>query len=42
MSWRCRGSSARNGHPTDKVELIIMGGTFTAREPEYQDEFLIR
>jgi len=26
---------ARNGHPTDKVELIIMGGTFTAREPEY-------
>ena len=31
----------RNGHPTDKVELIIMGGTFTAREPEYQDEFLL-
>ena len=30
----------RNGHPTDKVEIIIMGGTFTARTPDYQDEFL--
>ena len=30
----------RNGHPTDKIEIIIMGGTFTARRPDYQDEFL--
>tara|TARA_Y100001934_G_scaffold154564_1_gene185210 strand:+ start:87 stop:1589 length:1503 start_codon:yes stop_codon:yes gene_type:complete len=30
----------RNGHPTDKIEIIIMGGTFTARNPDYQDEFL--
>ena len=30
----------RNGHPTDKIEIIIMGGTFTARTLEYQEEFL--
>jgi len=30
------------GHPTDKVDLIIMGGTFTARDPEYQTEFVKR
>ncbi len=30
----------RNGHPTDKIEIIIMGGTFTSRAPDYQDEFL--
>jgi elongator complex protein 3 len=29
------------GHPTDKVELIIMGGTFTARDPGYQDDFIL-
>ncbi|WP_423792493.1 tRNA uridine(34) 5-carboxymethylaminomethyl modification radical SAM/GNAT enzyme Elp3 [Methanocaldococcus indicus] len=28
------------GHPTDKVELIIMGGTFPARDIEYQDWFI--
>ena len=28
------------GHRTDKVDLIIMGGTFTAREPEYQEQFV--
>lgn len=30
----------RNGHPTDKVDLIVMGGTFTARTREYQGRFL--
>ncbi|WP_456471550.1 tRNA uridine(34) 5-carboxymethylaminomethyl modification radical SAM/GNAT enzyme Elp3 [Methanocaldococcus sp.] len=30
------------GHPTDKVELIIMGGTFPARDIEYQDWFIKR
>jgi len=30
------------GHRTDKVELIVMGGTFTAREPEYQEWFTKR
>ncbi len=30
------------GHSTDKVELIIMGGTFTSRDPEYQEEFVRR
>jgi len=30
------------GHVTDKVDLIIMGGTFTARFPEYQQWFVKR
>ncbi len=30
------------GHPTEKVDLIIMGGTFTAREPDYQNDFVKR
>ncbi len=30
------------GHPIDKAELIVMGGTMTARPPEYQDEFVRR
>jgi elongator complex protein 3 len=29
------------GHPTDKIDLIIMGGTFPAREPEYQEKFVL-
>ncbi len=28
------------GHHPDKVDLIIMGGTFTAREESYQEEFV--
>ena len=28
------------GHPTDKVDLIIMGGTFLSRPEEYQDGFV--
>jgi len=30
------------GHSTDKVDLIIMGGTFTARTPDYQEWFVKR
>ncbi|HIH01862.1 TPA: tRNA uridine(34) 5-carboxymethylaminomethyl modification radical SAM/GNAT enzyme Elp3 [Thermoplasmata archaeon] len=30
------------GHRTDKVDLIIMGGTFTARPAEYQEWFVRR
>ncbi|MFB6109517.1 MAG: tRNA uridine(34) 5-carboxymethylaminomethyl modification radical SAM/GNAT enzyme Elp3 [Halodesulfurarchaeum sp.] len=30
------------GHPVDKVELIVMGGTMTARDPSYQEWFLKR
>jgi elongator complex protein 3 len=30
------------GHKTDKIDLIIMGGTFTSRDPEYQEEFVRR
>jgi len=30
------------GHPVDKVELIVMGGTFTAQPPEYQEWFVKR
>lgn len=32
----------RTGHSTDKVELIIMGGTFPARPPEEQEHFVHR
>ncbi len=28
------------GHSTDKIDLILMGGTITAREPEYQTSFV--
>jgi elongator complex protein 3 len=28
------------GHDTSKVDLIVMGGTFTARSKEYQEEFV--
>jgi len=30
------------GHRTDKVDLIIMGGTFTSRQEDYQDWFVRR
>ena len=30
------------GHPTDKIDLIIMGGTFTSRAADYQQEFIKR
>jgi len=30
------------GHRVDKAELIVMGGTMTARTPEYQQEFVFR
>ena len=30
------------GHPIDKIDLIIMGGTFTARNPYYQNWFVKR
>ncbi len=30
------------GHPTDKIDLIIMGGTFTARPQSYQEWFVKR
>jgi elongator complex protein 3 len=30
------------GHATDKVDIILMGGTFTARLPEYQEWFVKR
>ena len=28
------------GHSVDKIELIVMGGTFTAFDKEYQEEFI--
>jgi len=30
------------GHPIDKIELLILGGTFTAYEPDYQEWFIRR
>jgi elongator complex protein 3 len=29
-----------NGHAVDKIELIVQGGTFPARDQAYQDDFL--
>lgn len=30
------------GHKTDKIDMIVMGGTFTSRDPEYQEWFVRR
>jgi elongator complex protein 3 len=30
----------RMGHPTDKIELIVLGGTFLAYPPQYQYQFI--
>lgn len=30
----------RNGHSIDKVDIVVQGGTFPAREPAYQDWFI--
>jgi elongator complex protein 3 len=30
----------RNGHAIDKVDVVVQGGTFPAREPSYQDWFI--
>ena len=32
----------KTGHPIDKVDFIIQGGTFTARDESYQREFVKR
>ncbi|MBF8280430.1 MAG: hypothetical protein HW383_203 [Candidatus Magasanikbacteria bacterium] len=32
----------RNGHPTDKIELIVKGGTWSAYRPDYQFWFISR
>ena len=31
---------AEMGHPTDKIELIVMGGTFLAQPKDYQYQFI--
>lgn len=33
---------AANGHPTDKVELIVKGGSWNAYPPDYQYWFILR
>ncbi len=33
---------SRNGHPTDKVELLVLGGTWSAYPVSYREEFLKR
>lgn len=30
------------GHPTDKIELLILGGTWSAYQPDYQEWFIHR
>jgi elongator complex protein 3 len=36
------GSLESIGHPTDKVELLILGGTWSAYPPAYREEFVQR
>jgi len=31
---------AMNGHPVDKIELLVLGGTWTSYPHEYQEEFI--
>jgi len=38
VEWRIK-QLEMIGHPTDKCELIMMGGTFTSRPYEYQRDF---
>lgn len=38
---KCRiGQLKLIGHPTSKIELIVMGGTFTAKPEKYQKSFI--
>lgn len=30
------------GHPTDKIELLILGGTWSSYKRDYQEEFILR
>jgi elongator complex protein 3 len=30
------------GHPTDKIEFLILGGTWSSYKREYQEEFILR
>ncbi|MEK7528863.1 MAG: tRNA uridine(34) 5-carboxymethylaminomethyl modification radical SAM/GNAT enzyme Elp3 [Patescibacteria group bacterium] len=32
---------AGNGHPIDKIELIVMGGTWSAHPPRYKTSFIL-
>lgn len=32
----------RLGHSVDKVEFVVMGGTFLSLEQEYQDSFIMQ
>ncbi len=32
----------RNGHPVDKIELLVLGGTWSAYPPSYREYFLKR
>jgi len=35
------GQLAEAGHPTDKIEVIVMGATFTAMPIDYQQQFVL-
>ncbi|MBI4994032.1 tRNA uridine(34) 5-carboxymethylaminomethyl modification radical SAM/GNAT enzyme Elp3 [Candidatus Peregrinibacteria bacterium] len=39
VKWRVKALDA-NGHPTDKIELIIMGGTWSSLPKVYQNSFI--
>ena len=39
---RAPGRAQAVGHPTDKVELLILGGTWSAYRRDYQEWFVLR
>lgn len=41
VSMRLKALQA-NGHATDKIELIVMGGTWSSHSPQYQSWFIKR
>ena len=42
QTWSRLRAFANNGHPVDKVELIVLGGTFTSYPRDYQVWFVKR
>ena len=45
LSTRCNlehraATLSQNGHPLDKIELLVLGGTWSSYPLEYQQEFV--
>ena len=40
QTWRRLLELELMGHPPDKVEMIVLGGTWDSYAPEYREEFI--